>query len=154
MVDGLRFENCILLNNINSYIFTGAQSVKLLDNGSVNGIAAANNMLYLTDPKSGILSKIDYSGNNEQVIVESDDFTEPTAVTVVSKTGEIYVAHNSYPNKISRVSPSGEVTFVSSSSNPSSLAVDPETGVLYYTDERDTLVKRLAPGMSGYSLNP
>ena len=127
--------------------------MKLLDNGSVNGIVTANNMLYLTDPKSGILSMIDYSGNNEKVIVESDDFTEPATITVVPKSGDVYVAHNSYPNSISRVSPSGEVTFiVSPSSKPSSLAVDPTTDALYYTDERNTLIKRLAPGLSGLGL--
>ena len=90
---------------------------------------------------------MDYSGNNARIMVESDDFLEPTALTVIPRTGDLYVSHNSYPNAISRVSSSGKVTFiVSPKTKPSSLAVDPSTGVLYYTDEKDTLVKRLVPG--------
>ena len=104
-------------------------------------------MIYCSDPKSGILSQMDYSGNNMRVMVESDDFTEPTALTAVLSTGDVYVSHNSYPNKISKVSSSGKVSFVvSPATKPSSMAVDPVTGALYYTDERNTLVKRLATG--------
>lgn len=130
-------------------IFSGSAPTKISDNGSVYGLATANNLLYFTDPKSGILAEMDYSGNNYRVIVERDDFLEPTTLTVNPSTREVFVAHNSYPNAISRVFREGRVTQMLSPSNkPAGLAVDPATGDLYFTDERDTLVRRLVPGSS------
>ena len=117
------------------------------DNGTVYGIAASNSLLYFTDPKSGILAEMDHSGNNHRVIVNREDFQEPTTLTVNPHTGELYVVHESFPAVISRVSRDGHVTeMVIPATKPAGLAVDPATGVLYYTDERDTLIRRLAPG--------
>ena len=131
--------------------------------GTVGGLAVRYGRLYYTDTYEGTVNTIDYAGGDHQTLVDS--LEAPGAVAV--KSNGVHFVHASYPRQISRVDGAGVVSDVVNleEGDPRTLLVQPSTEVLYFTDNKNTQIKRLGQdgvetvvtqndGIAGMTLGP
>ena len=111
---------------------------------AVSGIDVdpANNVFYYTDQANDLVSRAELNGNNNTVLISSG-ISQPSSIRVDLANGRFYFADEGNSRIRSALLDATDVRTVKTGVRVTALALDPETGQIYYFDRNSRNIDRI-----------